>query len=169
MYPLMTSGVDLHIGRFEVQAIYMSLLLFGTGAVSLFYLSSQKELNRKWISCIPYLPLLMSLGIGLSVNNSRAVLEALLGYGTEFRRTPKYRLESKRDTWRNKKYLESKNLTSFLELLLAFYFCYTILFALKNGIFVSVPFLLVFLMGFLYVPLMSLFQSRLNLRQRIRG
>jgi cellulose synthase/poly-beta-1,6-N-acetylglucosamine synthase-like glycosyltransferase len=157
MYPMMS--IRLNTGWFEMEAIYLSLLFMGTGAVSLFYLSSQKEINRHWIYSIPYLPLLMSLGIGLSVNNTKAVLEALLGYETDFRRTPKYRIENKKDTWKGKKYLENMNITSFFELLLGFYFIYTIYFALKREIFISIPFLLIFQIGFFYVPLMSFFQS----------
>ena len=37
----------------------------------------------------------MALGIGLTVTNTRAVLEALFGIKSSFKRTPKYRVEKK--------------------------------------------------------------------------
>ena len=39
----------------------------------------------------------MALGIGLTITNTRAVLEALMGQKSAFARTPKYRVESKKD------------------------------------------------------------------------
>ena len=44
-----------------------------------------------------YMPFLMALGIGLTITNTKAVLEALVGKQTAFVRTPKYRVESKQD------------------------------------------------------------------------
>ena len=41
----------------------------------------------------------MSIGIGLAVNNTRAVFEALFGKQSEFARTPKYRIEAPTDEW----------------------------------------------------------------------
>jgi hypothetical protein len=75
------------------------LWLASTASVSTFYLISQKELYPDWRVRLKYLPFLMSVGIGLSVSNSKAVLEALLGIQTSFKRTPKYRIESKTDQW----------------------------------------------------------------------
>jgi len=148
-----------NISWLDLRIIYISLLFVGTGAVSLFYLYSQKEINGSWWLTILYLPILMSLGIGISVNNSKAVLEGLLGYKTEFKRTPKYRIESKNDTWKGKKYLEDVSSITFFEFLLGIYFIFAISFALKRRIFISLPFLLIFQVGFLYTSLLSIYQS----------
>ena len=37
----------------------------------------------------------MALGIGLTITNSKAVLEALVGHQSAFARTPKYRVVNK--------------------------------------------------------------------------
>ena len=47
-----------------------------------FYISSQREIGREWRPTLRYMPFLMSLGIGLSLNNVRAVLEAVFGRPT---------------------------------------------------------------------------------------
>ncbi|MEK7308684.1 MAG: hypothetical protein AAB089_06410, partial [Nitrospirota bacterium] len=105
-----------------------------------------------------YLPMLMSLGIGLSVNNSRAVLEALFNRKTAFKRTPKYKIEMKADRWTDKKYKGEKNLLPVLELLLGIYFTFNIYWAFVNRIYVSIPFLMIFQIGFLYIAFLSIFQ-----------
>ncbi|HDH51106.1 MAG TPA: glycosyl transferase family 2, partial [Nitrospirae bacterium] len=103
-------------------------------------------------------PLLMSFGIGMSVNNSKAVLEAVFNRDTEFKRTPKYNVEKKKDKWADKKYKGEKNFLPIIELFLGFYFTFNIYFALINGIYVSIPFLMIFQVGFFYVAFLSIFQ-----------
>ena len=67
-----------------------------TFSISSFYLVSQKELYpRRWYRTFLYLPFLMSLGIGLTITNTRAVMEALFGIQSSFKRTPKYRVEKR--------------------------------------------------------------------------
>ena len=94
---------------------------------------------------------MLSLGIGLCVNQTRAVIEAVFGRETEFVRTPKHGIRGKLETWSGKKYRAAKSLTPFFELLMAAYFVVAVRIALANGHYVSVPFLLLFLFGFGYV------------------
>ena len=58
----------------------------------------------------------MSIGIGLCVNQTRAVLEALFGRETEFVRTPKHGIRGRLEAWSSKKYRAAKSLTPFIEL-----------------------------------------------------
>ena len=92
----------------------------------------------------------MSIGIGLTVNNTRAVLEALFRKETEFARTPKYRIEAQADEWIGKKYRQSVVAQPMVELALGLYFTATVFYALANGIYGTVPFLMLFQIGFLY-------------------
>ena len=101
----------------------------------------------------------MSLGIGLSVNNSKAVLEALFNRKTAFKRTPKFKIELKKDRWIDKKYRGEKNLLPIIELLLGIYFTFNIYFAYVNKIYVSIPFLMIFQVGFFYVAFLSIFHG----------
>jgi cellulose synthase/poly-beta-1,6-N-acetylglucosamine synthase-like glycosyltransferase len=143
----------------NIMILDLPIFLIGTISVFSFYVISQKEIYNDWVSRIFYIPLLMSLGIGLSVNNSKAVLEALLGYQTEFKRTPKYRIEKNSDNWQHKKYRVSKSALALIELAFATYFALTIYYAFFNRIFFSIPFLMLFFFGFSYTGLISLIQS----------
>lgn len=143
----------------NIMILDLPIFLIGTISVFSFYVLSQKEIYRDWISRIKYIPVLMSLGIGLSVNNSKAVLEALLGYETEFKRTPKYCIEKSSDRWVNKKYRVAKSALALIEVAFAVYFALTIYYALLNQFYFSVPFLMLFFFGFSYTGFISLIQS----------
>jgi len=156
MYPSMVARIN--IGWFQMLVTDAPFLLVATVGISFFYTCSQKEAYKDWKSRLIYLPMLMSLGIGLSVNNSRAVLEALFNRKTAFKRTPKYKIEMKADRWTDKKYKGEKNLLPVLELLLGIYFTFNIYWAFVNRIYVSIPFLMIFQVGFLYIAFLSIFQ-----------
>ena len=108
---------------------------------------------------ILFLPCLLALGIGLSLNNARAVLEALINHKSDFTRTPKYGIERRSQPWRSCKYRPLKSTLPLPEMAFAIYFTYFVGFAIMHGQFLSVPFLLMFQSGFLYVCLSS-FSSR---------
>lgn len=65
--------------------------VFSVGALGavVFYLVSQRLQGRPFFVTLMRVPLLMALGVGLCVVNTRAVLEALLGLPSPFVRTPK--------------------------------------------------------------------------------
>src|SRR5437899_11841712 len=87
--------IRFYQGWFQMMYIDLPLFLASTFSISSFYLVSQRELFPKtWPRALLYLPFLMSLGIGLTVTNTRAVLEALLGKQTAFTRSPTYSVES---------------------------------------------------------------------------
>ena len=92
--------IRFYQGWFQMLYIDLPLFMASTFSISSFYLVSQRELfPGKWYRALLYLPFLMALGIGLTVTNTRAVLEALLGKKSEFARTPKYHVaESKEAT-----------------------------------------------------------------------
>jgi hypothetical protein len=119
----------------------------------------QRELHRDWITRVKYLPFLMSIGIGLAVNNTRAVFEALFNKQSDFQRTPKYRVETQSDEWIGKKYRQSFVVQPVIELALGLYFTATVFYALATGIYATVPFLMLFQLGFLYTGLLSLVQQ----------
>jgi len=105
---------------------------------------------------ILFLPCLLALGVGLSLNNARAVLEALFNHKSDFTRTPKYGIERKSQPWRTCKYRPLKSALPLAELAFAIYFTYFLWFAIVHEQFISIPFLLMFQSGFLYVCLSSL-------------
>ena len=68
--------------------LVVALLLALLGPSTLYVLS-QAAIGRDWRRTVVLMPALVALGIGLAVNNSRAVWEALRGQPSEFVRTPK--------------------------------------------------------------------------------
>lgn len=151
--------------------IYMSSIVdvitfFGcTMSICLFYICSQVELGRGWLGRLLYLPALMSIGVGLSINNTRAVLEGLFNRDSTFVRTPKYNIVSRRDTIKKRKYRgELKALVPALELLMGLYLGLTMYVAYRHGMYLSIPFLGFFAFGFLYMAVLSLLQGRVTAR-----
>jgi hypothetical protein len=147
------------MGWYEMLLIDVPLFLAATMSVCNFYVVCQREIHNDWVSRLRYMPFLMSIGIGLSVNNTRAVLEALFDKKTEFLRTPKYRIEADGDEWVSKKYRQSVTVQPLVELGLGFYFTATVFYALANGIYGTLPFLVLFQIGFLYTGLLSIVQQ----------
>jgi cellulose synthase/poly-beta-1,6-N-acetylglucosamine synthase-like glycosyltransferase len=167
-YPLMTvlsllmfpaMYVRYSMGWYEMLLIDVPFFLAATASVGYFYLVCQREIHRDWRFRLKYVSMLMSLGIGLSINNTRAVLEALMGHGSEFVRTPKYGIEANGDDWMGKRYRQLTAVQPLLEVALGLYFTGAVLYALTNQIYGSVPFLVLFQVGFLYTGLLSVFQQ----------
>jgi len=157
MFPAMY--VRYNMGWTEMLLIDIPLFAAATLSVCNFYIVSQRELYSDWRSRLKYLPFLMSIGIGLCVNNTRAVLEAIFGKQSEFARTPKYGIERDSDEWVGKKYHQSVGVQPIIELALGLYFTGTVFYALMNQIYGTVPFLMLFQVGFLYTGLLSIFQQ----------
>jgi hypothetical protein len=106
------------------------------------------------------IPAALSVGIGISLNNTRAILEGLFGVESEFVRTPKHGVTLKSRDWLKMKYRTAKGFLPFLELAFALYFAVSIWFALSTGHPFSAAFLALFFCGFLYVGSLSLLQRR---------
>ncbi len=157
-------------GWFQMLTIDLPLFLASTFSISSFYLVSQKELfPRSWPKTFLYLPFLMALGIGLTVTNTRAVLEALFGIQTSFKRTPKYRVQAKGEkTLAARKYRKRLGLVPWIELAIGGWFFFTVWYAVSNENYITVPFLVLFVLGYWYTGLMSLLQGRFE-RFTLRG
>jgi cellulose synthase/poly-beta-1,6-N-acetylglucosamine synthase-like glycosyltransferase len=151
--------VRYSMGLYEMLLIDVPLFAAATLSVCNFYTVSQRELYADWRQRLKYLPFLMSIGIGLCVNNSRAVLEAVFGRESEFARTPKYGIERDSDEWVGKKYHQSVLAQPLIELALGLYFTATVFYALANQIYGTLPFLMLFQIGFLYTGLLSILQQ----------
>jgi cellulose synthase/poly-beta-1,6-N-acetylglucosamine synthase-like glycosyltransferase len=157
MFPAMV--VRYEMGWTEMLLIDIPLFAAATLSVVNFYAISQREAYPDWRTRVKYLPVVMAIGIGLAVNNAKAVIEALFGDAGEFKRTPKYGIERRQDEWQGKKYHQSMPIQPLVELALGLYFTVTVLYALANGIYGTLPFLVLFQFGFLYMGLMSIVQQ----------
>jgi hypothetical protein len=147
------------MGWYEMILIDVPLFFAATFSFCNFYMVCQREIHTDWRARLKYVPFLMSVGIGLSVNNTRAVFEALFNKQSEFTRTPKYRIEADGDEWVGKRYRQSVAVQPLVELALGLYFTATVFYALANGIYGTLPFLVLFQVGFLYTGLLSIVQQ----------
>jgi len=144
-------------GWLRTLLIDLPIFLAASVSVAVFYICAQRVLHpRTWLKEILFLPCLLALGIGLSLNNARAVLEALINHRSDFTRTPKYGIEHRSQPWRACKYRPLKSTWPVVEMIFAIYFTYFVWFAIVHKQYFSVPFLLMFQSGFLYVSLSSL-------------
>jgi cellulose synthase/poly-beta-1,6-N-acetylglucosamine synthase-like glycosyltransferase len=126
-------------------------------SVGIFYWYCQKELNPKsWRREIIYMPLLLALGIGLSINNAKAVLEAVFNHKTDFTRTPKYGIEQQKKDWKATRYAPIKSMVPLVEMAFAGYFTFFTVYAIQTAQWTTLPFIILFQVGFTYVAFGSI-------------
>lgn len=147
--------------------IYLPIFMGTTFNLLFFYWVSQRERKNYVQDREAFSPGkfginmfgLMAIGIGLSINQSLAVCEGFLRFGTDFVRTPKYGMVHAKESWRAKKYRGDKTFWILcLESLMVCYLLITILFTIHVGHYLSLPFLFLFTLGHLYVLTLGLFQ-----------
>lgn len=149
--------------QFDVRmAIIPYLLTFfaATFSVVVYYGYSIKKSTGRFFPYVMYIPALMGMGIGLSINNGKAVLEALFGQQSDFKRTPKFNIKKQGDTWKQKKYSVAKNKSHYVEILFAIYFTFGLAYFYLEELYLSIPFFLLFLFGFLFIAISSLVVRR---------
>ncbi len=145
----------------QMLLIDLPLFIASTMSVSSFYLVSQKELFPKtWYKTFLYVPFLMALGVGLTITNTKAVMEALFGIKSAFARTPKYSVKKKGERSQAKVYRKRLGIVPWIELAIGCYFAATVWYAITTENFFTVPFLLLFVLGYWYTGLLSLLQGR---------
>ena len=135
------------------------LFCAATLSVASFYGVCQRDVDANWVGRLKHIPLLMAVGIGLCVNNTRAVFEALMGYESAFARTAKYGVERSGEEWLSKRYRRSAAAQPSIEVGLGLYFTVAVVYAWAHQIYGTLPFLILFQIGFLYTGLLSFVQQ----------
>jgi cellulose synthase/poly-beta-1,6-N-acetylglucosamine synthase-like glycosyltransferase len=152
--------VRFYQGMFQMVFIDLPLFLAASCSIGSFYLVAQRSLNPKgWRRAIWYVPFVMAVGIGISVRNSIAVMEAIFGKQSEFARTPKHGIQGQKGGWVKQSYRNRSGWLPFIEIGLGLYFILTTIYATVNRNYATVPFLLLFVWGYLYTGLMSVGQT----------
>ncbi len=128
---------------------------------SILHLTSQKTAYQDWGQRCLYIPAMMAIYSGITLNNTRAVIEGLLTRGGEFKRTPKYGVNDcdkviKRGT---REYVNVPTALAILEIVLGLYcFLGFIEYLRCSPAFLFGPFLLIYALGFIYIGGMSLIE-----------
>ena len=144
-------------GSHDVYFAVMSLFVLAFVSSFLFYMYSQKDIRADWRKKIVMFPLFMAGSMGLAVNNSRAVFEGLMNRKSEFVRTPKFKLESEKDTFIGNKYLNKKlGFSVIVEAILAVYCLIGVLSSIYFMELASIPFQVLFTLGFSFIAITSI-------------
>jgi cellulose synthase/poly-beta-1,6-N-acetylglucosamine synthase-like glycosyltransferase len=102
------------------------------------------------------LPALLAMGVGLCLNNSRAVWQAIRNVPTEFHRTPKLNILHPGQEWLHKRYRKNPGGWGLGEIFIGGYLTLAYAWSLSNGSWFALPFLGVFLCGYLYMGALTL-------------
>jgi hypothetical protein len=173
MFPVIYFRVHSDHALFDGWLRYLfdaSVLLLATFGGGTFYISSQRALFRTWSEFLKYIPFLLAIGVGICLNNARAVIDGFFGKPSEFVRTPKFGVTARDDVrWKNdvakKRHRRKRrvDLQPFVELAIGLYLTGCLMVCLvERQITVGTPFLCLFMVGYLYVPMMTWFGHRLG-------
>lgn len=155
-------------------ALDFVLFVIGTGSALSFYIVSQRQLARSWAHTLATIPPLMAIGIGIAFNNAVAAIEGFFSKSGEFVRTPKFGDAAGRGgAWRHKlRGTASRgDWKGLAELAIALYMsaCLVALFFFDEWVqrvSAAIPFLGLFIFGYGYVAVTSLYGQWLASRQR---
>ncbi len=139
---------------------YLSLVSFGPPL--LFAVAQASLYPTHWLQRYKAMPLLIFLGSGIALSNTKAVIEALLGTGNVFRRTPKFNVVTTTDRWQGSVYRLPLDWLVVGELALSLYSFLGAWLAAQNGHHFAVPFILLYAFGFGYVSLQGLWDARIE-------
>jgi cellulose synthase/poly-beta-1,6-N-acetylglucosamine synthase-like glycosyltransferase len=130
-------------------------LMLGTGGVLAAYCLTATRGRSPWV-LVYELPLLIAVTAGISVSQSRAVIEGALGLESEFVRTPKHGVVARGQAWAGKRYRGARTLIPIAELALAANFAAAVAVTAATGAWSVLPIAAMFAFGFGYVGVRSL-------------
>jgi len=134
----------------------MNLCVVASVATLAFHVITQRQLRSDWLYRSLLVPFSMMGIMGLAVNNTRAVLEALVGRRSPFVRTPKYNIVAGGGAWQASRYRIARVRPAVIvELLLLLYFIVAIGLAVHYAELSLIPFQLMCLAGFGLTGLLS--------------
>ncbi len=140
--PLQKAMGLLHLGQYAIQPFVLLLFVLtppvlaadllndlplaplgiASLAPPLFLAMGQFALYPDWYRRLLYFPVLLLVGTGMMLNNSRAVFEAVTGRGGNvFKRTPKFRIVSRHDRLAGTRYVIRPDWTTVGEIALGLY------------------------------------------------
>ena len=154
---LLASEVNLYIVSFLPAVTLATYLAMGPGA---YLLVIHKMYKKNWKAHAKVLPYLLVYSIGMSVNNTVAVFDGVIGKKNEFLRTPKYGIVKNDDDWRDKAYNLPFTKTTLLELFFAVYGILGIFIAIFSNNPIFVPIIGLQTVGFFYIALISFSHTR---------
>jgi hypothetical protein len=159
MLPVMV--VRFYMGWFHMLLIDFPLIVASFWSISAFYVVAHRALFPKtWKRAFLFLPALMAAGVALTLINTRAVIEALVGYQTAFARTAKYAIGDKqRQRLAEVQYRRRSGWLPYAELFAGTFFLVIVIYAINSFNYLAVPFLLLFVGGYYWAGFTTLWQE----------
>ncbi|HLQ67328.1 MAG TPA: glycosyltransferase [Candidatus Limnocylindrales bacterium] len=152
------------IARIEAKSLLFTVVdaaLFLTASIPalVYFAAAQRATRRDWRRQLRFVPFVLTLGLGLAVNNTRAVITGLVGGASDFQRTPKFSIERRGDGWSGKRYRSPVTAWAGVEISMGLYFAWAMISLAHARLFAPLPFLLLYMAGFLYVGLVSVLHA----------
>ncbi|MBC8516080.1 MAG: glycosyltransferase [Nitrosopumilus sp.] len=163
---LLAAEVNLYVVSVLPAITIATYLAMGPGA---YLIVIRGMYHKSWKSKAKLLPALLVYNAGLSVNNTVAVFDAVLGKKNEFHRTPKYGLVTKKDDWRDKAYNLPFTQTTLLEIFFGVYGIMGIFISIFTSNPVFIPIIAIQTLGFFYISYMSLSHTRFKRNKSVSG
>jgi len=156
--PVLLAGqINLYVVSFLPAITLATYLAMGPGA---YIVIIQSMYGKSWKSRAKLLPALLVYNAGMSVNNTVAVFDAVIGKKNEFLRTPKYGIVTKDDDWKNKAYNLPFTQTTLLEIFFGVYGIMGIFISIFSNNPMFVPIIALQTIGFFFIAYMSLSHTR---------
>jgi cellulose synthase/poly-beta-1,6-N-acetylglucosamine synthase-like glycosyltransferase len=137
--------------------IFASFFTIGAIGYPYLYFLSQRELYPDYRKRIPFIVGVIAYSMGLSVSNSKAIIDGWLNRKNVFSRTPKSGGEPK--GYRP----ESQSIIPYIEILLGIYIFAALVYVIVNVQLILIPFLLFYSSGFLSLGFLSIKDKVLTL------
>lgn len=154
---ILAAEINLYIVSFIPAITIAAYLAMGPGA---YLLVIHKLWKKNWKYKAKALPVLFVYSVGLSVNNTIAVFDAIFGKKNEFLRTPKYGIIKNTDDWKDKAYNLPFTKTTLLEIFFGIYGVFGIFIAIFSNNPIFVPIIGIHVVGFFYIASLSLSHTR---------
>ena len=135
------------------------LFIFSAIGPPLLYWTAMHTKSLPLRNRLGRLALLIAVGTGLSLNNTRAVGEALLNIKSEFKRTPKFAVTHQAERWQTSTYVLPRDPIIWLELTLAVYALGLLIWVIIWGIWWLIPWLLLYAGGYTYISGLAFVQA----------
>lgn len=154
---LLASDINLYILHFMPVMTIAAYLMMGPGA---YLIVIHRLWGKNWKNKALVMPYLIVYSLGMSINNTIAVFDAIFGTKNEFLRTPKYGIIKKTDNWKNKSYNLPFTKTTLLEIFFSIYGIIGILISIFSNNLVFVPIILLHVIGFMYIAYLSIIHTK---------
>lgn len=160
---LLASHVDIYLISW-LPALTIALYL-AMGPVAYMMIIRGMYNDTSWLSKAAVLPFLLIYTAGISVNNTIAVFDAVIGKKNEFLRTPKYGELKNKDDWKKNAYNLPFSQVTLLEIFFGIYGAIGIFTAITTSNLIFAPIIGLQTIGFFYISYMSISHTRFKRRK----